>query len=660
MGFDEQYRDSFIQWVVDNGAQLSEFVEFKDSQLGGTGVFFNIDEYEKQNGELNPDTLPPLLRVPKRLSLSLDSIAESLLAPQLKYDLKANGDYIKQGQIFQIFLSELTKSFSEGIDPYFRGGLNETNILVGEIQILTILKRIRKELLKSSNTSEDYKNYLKNSPFALFDRYLELLFLTDVNSVKLDKYYELYKTSFKYNQREYRFLIEKAKNLAIFSALDSIDEDLGFNPKDLVDIKFLQKVEISVISRILEIPEALKESKEVEAEPQGRYDKVDNEDARDPRKPQRDQVPEDGVAEEDGEDGKEYGFAVASTMVPIIDFVNHNNDRMNSVFDVDKETEDILLRYKPSESRPKGQVELFISYSEYEDVFNFINAYGFVPKSTKTNPIYEHAIDRDYLAQYQLESEIDGKKYKHNVGKVLKWFGQAPNIQFVLTYENDKIIDVKLNLDENFIIFAFTKGLEYDSERAIEIIKEIHEDETNENFIKEILELEESPASDIVESNGQTPYKLHGHEGYVDLFTIIENTEDDEVNNLMIEFVQFLLPYFKYRIKHLDSELLLNAKDLKSIITQFGVFEREILTKFIEIAQGLETKEELLDFIIGAEEIDAQWLKYRLRPRYVSYDTKLKLKYKYLTTAFNQYGINKPETSIEGGVDGKLGSVDGQ
>lgn len=655
MGFDEQFRDSFIQWVVDNGGQFSKYVEFKDSELGGLGVFFNIDEYERENGELSdPEIMDPLLRVPKRLSLSLDSIAESLLAPQLKYDLKANGDYLKQGQVFKIFLSELTKNFSEGIDPYFRGGLNETNILVGEVQILTILKSIREEISRSANTSKEYKDYLQNSPFAFFDKYLDLLFQTDVNSVKLDKDYDLYKHSFKYNQREYRFLIEKAKNLAIFSALDSIDEDLGFNPKDLVDGKFLQKVEMSVISRILEIPEALKE-KEQEVEPQGRYDKLDNEDARDPRKPQRDLVQEDGDIQEDGGE-EEYGFAVASTMVPIIDFVNHNNDKMNSVFDVDKETNDILLRYRPSDLKTKGEVELYISYSEYEDVFNFINAYGFVPKSTKTNPIYEHAIDRDYLASLQIESEIDGEKYQHNLGNFLKWVGQAPNIQFVLTYENDQIVDVKLNLDENFIIFGFTKGLKYDYEKAIEIIKSIHEDETNEDFIKEILKLEESTASDIVESNGQTPYKLHGYDdGYVDLFTIIENTEDEEVNNLMIDFVQFLLPYFKYRIKKLDNELLLKAKDLKSIITQFGVFEREILTKFIEIAQGLKTKEDLLDFIIGAEEIDAQWLKYRLRPRYVSYDTKLKLKYKYLTTAFNQYGIDSLPTEQGPEIDGKLG-----
>ncbi|ODQ60246.1 hypothetical protein WICANDRAFT_78856 [Wickerhamomyces anomalus NRRL Y-366-8] len=651
MGFSEEYRDSFIQWSIENGTKLSEFITVKDSNTGGTGVFFNIDEYIKQNGAIDEEDPVILMRVPKRLTLSLDSIAEMLLAPQLKYDLKANGDYIKQGQVFQVFLSELTSSFQEGIDPYFRGGLNETNILVGEIQILTVLKKIRDELI-SSNISDEYKKFLKNSPFARFDRYIDLLYHTDVNSVKLDEYYDLYKNQFKYNQREYRFMIEKTKNLAIYNALNSIDEDLGFDPKDFVDIRFLQKIEISVISRILEIPEALKPRQQEVSNTQGRYDKFNDPDTKDPRKVQRletqeDGDIEDGYVEEDGDDtpdeSEKYGFAVASTMVPVIDFVNHSNDKANSNFDVDKETKDVLLKYNHKDPKLKGEVELFITYSEYEDVFNFINAYGFVPKSNKTNPFYEHAIDRDFVSTYKIESEVDGEKYEHNLGNVLKWLGQAPNIQFVLTYEGDELKDVKLNLDQNFIIFGFTKGLSYDPAKAFQIIKDLQEDGVGDDFIQEVLDLEESASNDTIDSEGLTPYKLHGVEGYVDLFSIIENTSDEEVNNLMIEFVQFLLIYFRYRIKDLDNGLLLKAKNLKSIITQFGVFEREILRKFIEIAQGLESKEQFLDFIIGAEELDVEWLKYRLNPRYVSFETKLELQKKYMTSAFTQLGINPLE-----------------
>lgn len=113
MGFSEEYRDSFIQWAIENGTKLSQFITVKDSNTGGTGVFFNIDEYIKQNGAIDEEDPVILMRVPKRLTLSLDSIAEMLLAPQLKYDLKANGDYIKQGQVFQVFLSELTSSFKK-------------------------------------------------------------------------------------------------------------------------------------------------------------------------------------------------------------------------------------------------------------------------------------------------------------------------------------------------------------------------------------------------------------------------------------------------------------------------------------------------------------------------------------------------------------------
>lgn len=637
MVFSKEYRDSFIQWAKENGTQLSDFVTFKESKLGGTGVFFNIDDYVKQNGELKKDDRVVLLRIPKRLTLSLDSIADTLLGPQVKYDLKAKKNYIKQGEIFQMFLGELTRSFQEGIDPYFRGGLNETNILVGEIQILTVLKKISDQIMASPNTSDEYKSFLKNSPFRTFDRYLDLLYHTDVNSIKLDQYYELYKTHFKYNQREYRHLIEKAKNLAIFTALDNIEEDLGFEPKSCVDIRFLQKMESSVISRTLEIPEALEEDRNAAANGRAAYNNQST-------KTKKIEVEDDGYVQDDEGDGDgksdKYGFAVASTLVPVIDFVNHSNDYVNALFDIDKETQDILLKYVHEDTNTKGDVEIFITYSEYEDVFNFINAYGFVPRSSKKNPIYEHAIDRDYLSTYQVKSEVDGKKFEHNLGNLLKWLSQPPNIQFVLSYDGDELTDVKLNLDQNFIIFGFTKGLTYDYKRALKIIGNQQAADAHEDFIKEVLKLEESPSNDTIDSEGQTPYKLHGVDGYIDLYTIIENTADEEINNLMIEFIQFLLIYFRYRIKDLDNGILLKAKDLKSIIVQFAVFEREILSKFIEIARGLENKEDFLDFIIGAEDLDVEWLKYRLNPRYVPYEEKFELQKKYLTNAYNKLGIS--------------------
>ncbi|CCH43800.1 Cytochrome c lysine N-methyltransferase 1 [Wickerhamomyces ciferrii] len=636
MGFDTAYRESFIQWAIDQGVEINKFVTIKESQTGGTGVFFKVQEFVQENGKIDEDDQIVLMRIPKKNTMSLDSIATDLLEPQLAYDADAPKDYIKQSDVFKQFLADLSRNFQEGIDPYFRGGLNETNILVGEIQILTILKKLRDQLYEAPSTTEHYKDFLKKSPFAKFDRYLDLLYKTEVNSLKLDTYYEVYKTQFKYNQREYRFLIEKAKNLAIFSSLLSIKEDLGFSLENYIDTKFLQKIEISVISRILEIPEPY-EDQEHNASPRENRSNPSSEESEEAEV----QHESDGYVEDDEDDGEEqYGFSVASTMVPIIDFVNHSNDQVNAKFDVDVKNGDVLLKYDNEAEITDEEIELFITYSEYEDVFNFINAYGFIPKSSKTNPVYEHAIDRDYLSSYEIENEVDGVNYKHNVANLLKWVGQAPNIQFVLTYDGDEVKDVKLNLDQNFIIFGFSKGLTYHPDRALEIIKETHGENTTNDIAKEILQLEESPHSDLVECNGQTPYTLRQVDENVDLWTIIENTPDEEVDELMIEFIKFLLPYFKYRIKELDNGLLLKAKNFKSIIVQFAVFEREILKKFLEIAQEKETEEDLMDFIIGADEIDTEWLKYRLNPRYISHSKKLEIQNRHLVSAFHQLGVD--------------------
>lgn len=639
----ENQRSEFIQWAIEQGVKIPDYIKIKDSKLGGSGVFINLDQIEIK-GDIE------VLRIPSSLKLSLDSIGQ-LLADQHKYDHEnGNDEYLKQGEIFTTFLSKFKFTFDDNIDPLIKSGLNETNILVGEIQILIILKLVRDKLLDSSINS-NYEEFLNNSPFKKFDKYFELLLNTDVSLFKLDKYYEEFLELFKYNQRDYRIKIEEIKNSIVINSLDCIDQDLGFNPKDLVNIQLLRQIEAAVISRILEIPEELKVEEPIK-EQHGRFDDVDGDFRKVLRKEHVAQ--EEESTEQAGrydnndsdfrkvlkkEEEESYSFSVSSTLVPIIDFINHSNELVNSSFDVDKLNKDVLLRLDSSKFKNlSGEVELFITYSEVEDVYKFIHSYGFIPQSSDS-VLFEHPIDRDYLLNY----EIKGDKFNHNLGILLKWFGIQPNVQFVFKKDFN---DIFLNLDENYLPFAFTKNLKYIPEHSIKIFKQLGGDELSSEYIKELIKLQESSKNDIVESFGLTPYispDVSEDEDLLNIEYLVENTDDAKINELIAEFTDFLVEYLKLRLVKLN-EFLTEFNDDSSIVVQFAKFEKDLINAFIKKHSNYKTVDEKVEhLILGADDLNEEWLKNRMRPIVIPVEDKLALHEKFMLEELKDLTFGRTE-----------------
>ncbi|KAH3672093.1 hypothetical protein WICMUC_004443 [Wickerhamomyces mucosus] len=583
------FRERFITWCESEGSKISKFITFKNSDTEGTGVFLDLDQYSKENDLTKVDEEFVVLRIPKHMCLSLETIGENFLKEQLAYDLDTK--FIRQGKLLSTFLSNFQSYFQESLDPFVRGGLNETNILVGELQMLVIIKIIREKLIEES-LSEEYEEFLRNSPFSKLDQYLELLYLTEVNSVKLDEYYFEYLDAFKYNEREFRHRIEKVKSQAV---LDALHQYLPSELFRFVDVNFLRRVEISVISRILEIPEPLEKDLKQEI----------NEDYGD-----------------DKQENIEYGFAVSSTLVPVIDFVNHSNDFVNSYFDADEVTGDIILKLEPKRLEGlKGEVELFIQYSDCEDVLRFVHSYGFIPKSITKSIIYEHPISREYLRDYRVSN--------YSLANFFKWFQIQPNVQFVITYDESlNIRKAQLNLDENFIVFGFSKNLKYIKENALELIERgIGEvGEFSSGFIEKYLSLEESDGNDIISGYNGTPFIINrNHE--INLKSLVENTSDEEINSLILDFLEFLVDYFKIRIDNLKS---LNSRltNKSSIISQFSDFEYELLSKFINDYGDSDDK---LSLVLDADELDDEWVKLRLKPITVPVESRKDLLDEYLS-----------------------------
>lgn len=567
-------RLQFLNWCLSfQGTWIHPSITFKSSEIEGTGVF--LDTNKLTEDELHSEQEEPVVvvRIPKSLSLSIDTIAQTLLTRQLQFEVEHENEK-SQGQVLISFLSNLRSSFEDQIDPYVRGGLNETNILVGEIQTLMVLKEIRDKSMLDSTVTTD-----ATSPFAEFDPYLDLLLKIDVNAVKTNDLYEDYKKLFKFNEREFRYEIEKLRNRAVKEAITAAFPDWNFDL--LISEKWLRQVEMAVISRILEIPEPLKKDEEATEE-------------------------------------QETGFAVASTLVPIIDFVNHSNDLVNAYFDADKENGDILLKLDPSkiikqqDNHKSQELELFIQYSDYEDTLRFLHSYAFIPKSTTITPLYELPIDREYLQNTKVSPTYD-------LALFLKWFQIKPNVQFVITYDSSRKIDqLRINLDDNFIVFGFIGGLTYQKEIALDIVESALAEygSFSNSFIQRYLQLEESIDNDAIVDYPVTPFVNEEGEVYENIEDLITNTEDDVIEQLMVDFIEFLNEYASFRLNQLQ-EFLESHKDSNesSIVIQFIHFEKELLTKFKEICSKIEIKQ---DLIIGSEECDDEWLKLRLTPRAVN------------------------------------------
>ncbi|SCU93178.1 LAMI_0E13498g1_1 [Lachancea mirantina] len=215
-------------------------------------------------------------------------------------------------------------------------------------------------------------------------KYLDLVLLdTEVDSV-----YSNLSNSFETSEirlfRQYGY--EKCSE--IFNAL--IDVSNVITSDNQISVK-IAKICASCMSRSLEIPEAVD---------------VDSDD-----------------------------FRVNNTLVPVLDFVNHDNDQVNAHFDVDRETGDVLLLLDET-PQEEEEFEVFISYSPYEELFNFERTYGFAPVRSKKSPqFWNMCFEKNFF-----------KKFKPrclDLACFYKWFSIRPCVQLILlgdqVYINDTI-----------------------------------------------------------------------------------------------------------------------------------------------------------------------------------------------------------------------------
>lgn len=343
--------DAFIDWIFNNTKiRKNPLVAIKKSHVadseGGYGVFIDTSELD-----LTSEDTVELLRIPRNETYFVKTIYE-----QLDTDIHP-GEY---NQKLKFYMSQFIGNECYG--QY----INETNLVV-------IFLIITAALSKSIEVPPTLHHYLE-----------DVLFKTEV-PVPVNKYQEDYK-SWHESMKEYlNFPQEKF--------LEILNDYCTRQFPQLELSEEVSRVYSSVISRILEIPEAVNEHSE--------------------------------------------DFFVNPTLVPILDFVNHSNDSRNAYYDIDRSNNDIVLLLEPSLADKSECTEVFISYSPTEELVHFVQVYGFIPKSKQAQVLCLR-LDQEFLEKTSYR-DLNLSHFYHKMSI-------RPVLQLVL-YPGEALVD---NCTETF------------------------------------------------------------------------------------------------------------------------------------------------------------------------------------------------------------------
>lgn len=149
-------------------------------------------------------------------------------------------------------------------------------------------------------------------------------------------------------------------------------------------------------------------------------------------------------------------FQVSETLVPVLDFVNHDNFKKNAYFDIDRSTNDIVLFLDVPAVADKlasfEEFEVYISYDPEEHLNKFDFTYGFVPP---------FSLIANSESQY-LDIAIDFDLFPAEYRNISKWFQASPLLKFKLlpNKEVQVIDDEEEGKVGSLTIFTILSGAE--------------------------------------------------------------------------------------------------------------------------------------------------------------------------------------------------------
>lgn len=202
------------------------------------------------------------------------------------------------------------------------------------------------------------------------------------------------------------------------------------------------------------------------------------------------EVPEE--IEKDGDD-----FYVTPTLVPLLDFANHSFTP-NAYFDLDRNTNCVLLKLHKDKIPQTGRFEVTISYNSDRQIGPFLSTYGFVPQ-----------VDLRAAEGISVALPTSLWSPEHNLKR--KWLGVPSKVQVI---PNEKG-NCSLQYPE-LLALVFDKDVHLNPKWPDYLTKLLQDDYLPEDIALIIEDIKKSEISaEIVQTNGNICGLMYGDDGEV-------------------------------------------------------------------------------------------------------------------------------------------------
>lgn len=530
------------QWICDRGIVFHPRLRIGTSDLGGVGLVF-----DNADGAVDVEDDFEVLRIPSGVGLDYMSLLETLETLK-KRDVRYGKGALeapKEGAAPE------EAPTSNGTKNASSDNADKTDSLILESQFVVAIMGILEPkseteivqayllafcMLRSLNEGSEYHRL---SPLRQHDLYLEVLLATatlpyppseydDYDDFFVDRLVRLARA----HKLEYQLFVDQLGHMYPAVA------PLGFD-------QYYQLIQ-AVKLRSLEIPHATNQSLDfskllIEAE-----EKLD-------------------TLVDSGD------FYVNVTLVPILDFANHLAGH-NAYFDVDLDTDDIILKLKNEATVSPGTFEVTISYSPHESVQKFIQTYGFIPRSSDFQ-LFE-------LRLPEFDSQVE-----HGL-LMCKWMRILPQIQVVSRGDDVWLNFFNNNLPLLFIDdFAYNKGWEDEAIEDFRQYNELDDDvELDEAEILAVLKHQEEHY-DVI--NGLGPLgitfkgrKIRSLERII--HHIAEETEEYSFDELIANTSEFVVSYAKQLV---DRKPVEASEGFAAMVNEYNDWQRAVLSRLVAKAK---------------------------------------------------------------------------
>ena len=657
-----------LYYIGDNGITFHPNLTIDRSLLGGIGLFFNpgegggneatqtpqgtiVNSNVKQSFQSVADV--ELLRIPRRSTYTIHTLVRLLEELKIR-DKLITIDNINVPPIKE---SELIINFLNCMEP-----TTETHILITYFLAFHTIKKFRQRLSPKSP-------YYQESPVMQLNTYLNILSATSTIKYPADHFHkkldyisrdiddEFVSTYCEMSQKiklEYESLIEQLHALYHDVPLFDIAKLLSFE-------SYFQICQ-AVRSRILEIPRdahndiddvvgpPLKKMKAREAQGEPLENAVTT------------GLQELSINPEEGKSNVGSGrndtehtnntddYVIDVSLVPILDFVNHNH-HSNSYFDIDRRTNDIVLKLRSNvQMIANEKFEVTISYDPEDNIKEFLYTYGFFPKIVNNKiGVSANFNENDNIQLFELKlNNLD--RYIPKSQYLCRWLKVLPQIQLVIKYASSDTVDnansnnksnmrVYFNFFSNNLPLLFIPEIAYNAGwldvliphfikynnippncrtniDALELVNMFLYQEKHCDYINGIDPIGvklTTTDDDNVGSSRKAPVLLS------DLSNILQVTNSD-FEDLIKKTLEFIVTvYLNEQVEHLKDQLDLKKKlvmcglanNFDELVDKYQRFKFRVFQQIIK-----QYKEDLSSLILPESIAKRAWeTKYRTPPR---------------------------------------------